>query len=79
MHISDRNNGTKSAVLTGSSPPNEITVVFEDDAVTFPMPAAATLAELAGRLSGERRPSHQMLGVTIKLGGARGFRKAAAI
>ncbi len=73
--VSDGNNAADGVVSSGSAPPNEITVVFEDSTVTFPMPAAATLADLARRLTEERGPQHQMLSVTIRLGDARGLRK----
>jgi hypothetical protein len=72
---SDRNNASYSMVMTASAPLNEITVLFEDSTVTFPMPAAATLADLAGRLTEEGGPQRQMLSVTIKLGDATGLRK----
>ena len=64
----DWNNAAGVVASAGFAPPNEITVLFDDSAVTFPMPAAATLADLAGRLIEERgRPRRQMLSVTIKL------------
>jgi hypothetical protein len=72
---SDRNDASDSVVMTASAPLNEITVLFEDSTVTFPMPAAATLADLAGRLTEEGGPQRQMLSVTIKLGDATGLQK----
>jgi hypothetical protein len=76
---SDRSNASDSAVMTASAPLNEITVLFEDSTVTFPMPAAATLADLAGRLTDEGGPQRQLLSVTIKLGDAIGFRKRSSL
>jgi hypothetical protein len=76
---SDRNNASDSVVMTASAPLNEITVLFEDSTVTFPMPAAATLADLAGRLTDEGGPQRQLLSVTIKLGDAIGFRKRSSL
>ena len=75
---SDRNNASDNVVMKASAPLNEITVLFEDSTVTFPMPAAATLADLAGRLTEEGGPQRQMLSVTIKLSDATGLRKRVA-
>jgi hypothetical protein len=65
--MSDGNNTADGIVPAGFAPPNEITVLFDDSTVTFLMPAAATLAELAGRLIQEdARQRRQMLALTIK-------------
>jgi hypothetical protein len=73
--ISDWENATDGATSTGFRRPNQITVLFDDRTLSFPMPAAATLADLAGRLAAEGGLHRQMLSVTIKLGGAIGFRR----
>jgi hypothetical protein len=63
----DRKNVPNSALSQGFAPWNEITVLFDNSTVTFPMPAAATLADLAERLTDEDGPQHRhMLAVTIK-------------
>jgi hypothetical protein len=62
-------------VSTRFGPPNEITVLFDDRMWTFPMSAAATLADVAQRLVEEGGPQRrQMLSVIVKLGSALGFR-----
>lgn len=61
-------------VSTGFEPPNEITVLFNDRTLSFPMSASATLADLAERLAEEGEPLRRMLSVRVKLGGAIGFR-----
>ena len=72
--MSDWNNLANGVIQTRFGPPNEITVLFEDRTRTFPMAAAATLADLAQRLAEEGGPQHrQMLSVTVKLTGAPGF------
>ena len=54
--------------LTPSRPENEITVLFDDAALTFSMPAATTLAELAGRLHEERGVlRRRMISVVVRL------------
>lgn len=61
-------NNAAEGVNSGLAPANEITVLFDDSTLTFPMPAAATLADLAGRLNEEGAPRRRhMLAVTIKL------------
>jgi hypothetical protein len=73
--MSDWNNVARGMVSTGFAPPNEITVLFDDSTITFPMPAAATLADIAGRLTDAGVPQRrQMLALTIKLGGAQSLR-----
>ena len=65
-------------VSTGfGPPPNEITVLFDDRTLTFPMPRASTLTDLAKRLAEEGGPREQMLSVTIKLGDAAGVRRSS--
>jgi hypothetical protein len=72
--MSDWNNLANGVIQTRFGPPNEITVLFEDRTRTFPMAAAATLADLAQRLAEEGGPQRrQMLSVTVKLTGAPGF------
>ena len=53
---------------TAFPPANEITVLFDDSAQSFSMPAAATFAELAQRVveQGER-PRGRMISVIVKL------------
>jgi hypothetical protein len=78
--MSNWNNAADGIVSTGVAPPNEITVLFNDSTVTFRMPAEATLADLVGRLTEEGVPQRrQMLSVTIKLGGAKHFRKLLSV
>jgi hypothetical protein len=63
-------------VSTRFEPPNEITVLFDDKTRTFPMSAAATLADLAQRLAEEGGPQRrQMRSVTVKLRGPLGSRR----
>jgi hypothetical protein len=62
--MSDWGNVTDGAT---SGRPNEITVLFADRALSFPMSAAATLADLAERLAAEGGPHRQMVSVTVKL------------
>jgi hypothetical protein len=72
--MTDWNNLGGGAVPTRFGPPNEITVLFDDRTRTFPMSAAATLADLAERLAAEGGPQRRhLLSVTVKLGGAIGF------
>jgi hypothetical protein len=71
----DRDNVIDGVVSTGVEPPNKITVLFDDSTLSFPMSASATLADLAERLGEEGGPDRQMLSVTVKLGGAIGFRR----
>jgi hypothetical protein len=69
--MSDWNNTVNSLVSTNFAPMNEVTVLFDDSTATFPMPADATLADLAGRLTDGNGPHRrQMLALTIKLGAA---------
>jgi hypothetical protein len=76
--MSDWNNAVDGAVSTGFAPANEITVLFDDSIVTFPMPTEATLADLAGRLTEEGAPQRrQMLAVTIKMGSAKSLHNPA--
>ena len=70
--MSDWDNLADGTVSTGFRPPSEITVLFDDRTLTFRMPAAATLTDLARRLAEEGGPRGQMLSVTIKLGGGIG-------
>lgn len=47
---------------------SQVTVLFDDRALSFSMPAAATLAELAQRLAIEvASPRRRMISVTVKL------------
>lgn len=70
--MSEWNNAVDGVLSPGLAPSNEITVLFDDSTLTFPMPAAATMADLAGRLTEEGAAQHrQMLAVTIRLGGSR--------
>lgn len=69
----DRDSAARGAASAGSGEPNEITVLFDDRTLSFAMPAAATLEDLAGRLaaaSGPRR--RQMRSVTVRLAGPGG-------
>jgi len=61
-------NAADGVISTAFAAPNEITVLFDDRAVTFPVPAAATLADVAWRLTQARGPQRrQMLSVKIRL------------
>lgn len=74
--LSDWNSRANAVVVsTRFGPLNEITVLFDDKALTFPMPPAATLTDLAQRLAVEGGPRQQMLSVTIKLGGSMSVRR----
>jgi hypothetical protein len=73
--MSDWNSVAGGIVSSGFGPPNEITVLFDDRMLTFPMSPAATLTDLAQRLTEEGRPREQMLSVTIKLGEPIGIRR----
>lgn len=73
--MSDWDNTAHDMVSTNFGPPNEITVLFDDRIVTFPMSTASTLADLVQRLAEKGGPqSRQILSVTVKQGGAIGFR-----
>jgi hypothetical protein len=69
--MSDWGIAAHGVVSAGFGRPNEITVLFDDRTLTFPMPAAATLADLAGRLAEAGGPPRR---VTVKLGAPIGFR-----
>jgi hypothetical protein len=72
--MSDWDNLADGVVSTRFGQPNKITVLFDDRMVSFPMSPAATLADLARRLTEEGGPHRQLLAVTIKLGSALGLR-----
>ena len=73
--IIDWNSLADAVVSTGFGPPNEITVLFDDRTLIFPMPPGATLTDLAQRLAEAGGPEGQMLSVTIKLGGRMSVRR----
>jgi hypothetical protein len=53
---------------TGRGLANEITVLYDDAAETFSMPARATLAELAERVSTTADPARRrMVSVAVRL------------
>jgi hypothetical protein len=55
---------------TASRPANQITVLFDDVALTFTMPAAATLADVAQRVAREGgSPRRRVISVIVKLNG----------
>jgi hypothetical protein len=72
--MSDWNCLADGVVSTGFGPSSEITVLFDDTTLTFPMPPAATLTDLAQRLAEEGGPHRQMLSVSIKLDSPIGLR-----
>lgn len=66
--MSDWDNAANGMVSTGFGTANEVTVLFDDKTVIFPISTAFTLADLAQRLAEEGgSQQRQMLTVTVKL------------
>jgi len=74
--IIDWDSAAHAAITPGFGPANQITVLFDDRTLSFPMSAAATLADLAERLAAAGGPQRRPIrAVTVKLGHTIGLRK----